>query len=509
MRCTPTEPVVAPTRRPPWAAVVALGVLGAGGMALAAVLDHGSPWVTPDAATYLGVAHNLAHGDGLTSPFRSTLDPFSAVPSASVPLVHWPPGYPVVLAAFTVLGVTPGTAAELVNLLCAGSVIVLAGAIAWFRTGRPVPALALAGVVTGSAAVAQLGRFALSDLLFLTVCAGLLLAALRVLQGGPRAVWAVVALTTAAELVRWAGVALVVPSVVACLLAGRRRGAVAATAVPLAVAVAWQVVLLSVGGHGTRSVVWHPPVEVHALLRGIGTLFSPDTVSPGPALALGAAVLVASLAVGAVATGRGRDPFRVVLVVFLASYSAVLVASRLLVDADIPWDGRILAPVYLGVLVLVFDLAVDGGAAARWTGTAALAVLLLGQLWSWPSLVAAADAPQGLSARYWQHVPMEAVAARLRGYRVLASNHPDVVYLLLDRSALTVPDRVDPVTTRVDDAAGTDLRALARTLDHDGAVVLFVDPSNPRPYLEPGPTVVAACGLHLVAMFPGVSVWAR
>ena len=104
MRWSPTEPVVGPTRRPPWAAAVVLAVLSAVGMALAAVPDHGSPWVTPDVVTCLGVAHNLAHGAGLTSPFRSTLDPFSAVPSTSVPLVHRPPGHPVVLAAFTAPG---------------------------------------------------------------------------------------------------------------------------------------------------------------------------------------------------------------------------------------------------------------------------------------------------------------------------------------------------------------------------------------------------------------------
>lgn len=517
-----------------WAAAV--GVLVVAGMVLAVVLDHGRAWVTPDGATYLGVANNLAHGHGLTSPFRNTLNTFSATPSTTVPFVHWPPGYPVVLALFVVVGTPPLVAAELVNVLAVGALIWLAAAIAWCLTCRPIPMLVLAGVVTASVTVVELSRYALSDLAFLALCAGLLLAALRTLQGRPRALWAMTIVVCAAELVRWAGVALLVVAVVAALLAGRRRDAAWVAAIPLAIAVAWQAVLLGTAGHGTRSLVWHPPLNASGLVRGIAVLFAPAASSSRWEMVLGISVLAvfALLAVLALLALRSRsDPFRIVLITFLGSYGVVLIFSRLLVDAEIPWDLRILAPIYLATLLLLFDIActgavvgrhadADADAAAtiatatrpgrRWAAPAAvvaLCALVLGQLWSWPSLMAQASTPQSLSAPYWQQMPMGALAASLRPYRTVASNHPDVVSFWLGRSALTLPDRVDPITTVANHHITDQLQALSKTLDGDGALVLFVDPSNPRTYLVAGQSVVAACGLHLVASFNGAAVYAH
>ena len=516
-----------------WAAAV--GVLVLAGMVLAVALDHGRTWVTPDGATYLGVANNLAHGHGLTSPFRNTLNTFSATPSTTVPFVHWPPGYPVVLALFVVVGTPPLVAAELVNVLAVGALIWLAAAIAWYLTRRPIPMLVLAGVVAASVTFMGLARYALSDLAFLALCAGLLLAALRTLQGRPRALWAMTIVVCAAELVRWAGVALIVVAMVAALLAGRRRDAVWVAAIPIAVAVAWQAVLLGTAGHATRSLVWHPPLDASGLARGIAILFAPAASSSRWELALGISALAvfAVLVVLALLALRNRaDPFQIVLITFLGSYGVVLVFSRLLVDAELPWDLRILAPIYLATLLLLFDIACTDAAVGRhadaadvadtadtatrpgrrWAATtaaAALCALVIGQLWNWPSLMAQASTPQSLSAPYWQQMPMDTLATSLRPYRTVASNHPDVVSYWLGRSALTLPDRVDPITTVANHHIAEQLQALSKTLDGDGALVLFVDPSNPRAYLVAGQSVVVACGLHLVASFSGAAVYAH
>ena len=142
----------------------------AGGMVLGALLDHGRAWVTPDSVTYLGAANNLAHGKSVTSPFRSTLDPFSPVPSSTVPLLLWPPGFPAMLAIFAVIGVPPLDAAQVINLACVAILTALGGAIGWFRTRRSFPTVALAGLMLVSTTILQLGRFALSDLVFVTLC---------------------------------------------------------------------------------------------------------------------------------------------------------------------------------------------------------------------------------------------------------------------------------------------------------------------------------------------------
>ena len=68
-------------------------------------------------------------------------------------------------------------------------------------------------------------------------------------------------IAAAAVLVRWAGLALIVPSIVACLLARRRRDAIGVVAIQLGVTAAWQLVLLTEARRTARTFVWHPSIE--------------------------------------------------------------------------------------------------------------------------------------------------------------------------------------------------------------------------------------------------------
>ena len=224
---------------------------------------------------------------------------------------------------------------------------------------------------------------------------------------------------------------------------------------------------------------------------------------------LGSAVIVVGVTAAALVLRGRTEPFRVILVSFLGSYAAVILLSRVGFDADIPWDTRILAPIYIGVLLLVFDLASNGTGAKRWLCSALLGALVLGQLWSWPSLIAQSGTPQGYTSAYWQSVPMGKITARLARYAVVASNRPDVVYFWLHRSALTIPQLISPNTTLPNRQVDVELKSLSTTLDRDGVFVYFVDPANPRAYLSPEGSVVTACGMHLVANFPDVRIYAH
>ena len=68
--------------------------------------------MSPDSVSYLAAARNLANGRGL-------LDFDGSV------FAHWPPGFPVVLAAFELVGISGDGASRLVNAVALAAVVVL------------------------------------------------------------------------------------------------------------------------------------------------------------------------------------------------------------------------------------------------------------------------------------------------------------------------------------------------------------------------------------------------
>src|SRR5919201_902751 len=92
---------------------VALTALAAGVAAFALVLvvtEPPGPGLDPDAASYLGAAESLARHGTLRIPLASW-----ASPDTTSPLVHFPPGLPIVVALPVALGMPAVQGARLVN----------------------------------------------------------------------------------------------------------------------------------------------------------------------------------------------------------------------------------------------------------------------------------------------------------------------------------------------------------------------------------------------------------
>jgi hypothetical protein len=182
-------------------------------------------------------------------------------------------------------------------------------------------------------------------------------------------------------------------------------------------------------------------------------------------------------------------------------YVAVLVASRLLADPGIPFDERILVPLFLLVAI--------GGAiavAAWWRAAGRIArgiaaVLLLG--WFVASFRATEDDVAWLlengsdfAQAQWTASPLLAWARTNATGRPLYSNWPAAIVFHLYRAAHEVPN----------DSATALLRDFADTLRARGGVVLAFDQPSPD---QIGVAALArAPGLHAVARLADGTIFA-
>ncbi|MDQ6696378.1 MAG: hypothetical protein M3Z46_02835, partial [Actinomycetota bacterium] len=73
------------------------------GFVAVGVATRDKPGTTVDSVEYLAVAQGLRGGHGFTSPYLSFGEPFPDVvhPAARIPLGHFPPLYPLVLAGLS------------------------------------------------------------------------------------------------------------------------------------------------------------------------------------------------------------------------------------------------------------------------------------------------------------------------------------------------------------------------------------------------------------------------
>jgi hypothetical protein len=230
-----------------------------GTAALLAASRHG-PYASPDSAFYVGLARHLVDGAGLTPP------------PGSPPLAHFPPLFPLLLAAAGRLGgIDPLDAAAVVNPLLFGATAVLVAMAVRSRTGSTAVAAAAGAAAVVGQDLLVYGGSALSEPLFTVLVLGSLLVLARsVARRSDLALAGAATLAAAACLTRYVGVALVLAGAAALwrLEHGRRR---------------WRAALFAAAASGP-ALVWvaavgraNRPLELHLFdLRywstGIGSL---------------------------------------------------------------------------------------------------------------------------------------------------------------------------------------------------------------------------------------------
>ena len=469
------------------------------------ITPHGAG-LSPDSVSYVAAARWALAGEGVRS-------------LEGGPLSHFPPFYPVVLAAAAwVSRFDPVDAARWLNAALFAALLTLAGVLAARIGRRPAAGLAAALVLLVSRDMVVLHAMAWSEPLAIVLGMGGLALVARHISSGRTAALGLAAIGFGlAAFTRYAAVAYALAGTAGLLFLDRTtppvRRAGKAIALTFAAVGSLGLWLLLTGPHtglADRVLDFHPPgsSDLDKATAAVIGWVAPRDVAPwvsGVSLVLLVAGLGAWLLRAGPREGRTRDsPLTLLLLLFAAVYIAFVLGCRMIVDAAIPLDARILAPVHVALVI-----AGAGIVAQRLPNPTpprlrlALAAVVMG-------LVAA----HGVSTARWargaradgllyakRSLRRSALLERVRALPptvLLWSNTPDVVYILTGRCARMLPRRVRPESGRPDPGFASGWRVL---LDQPNAYVAWFRPFAWRTYLPSESELAASPGVAPVASF--------
>ena len=422
-------------------------VVGAGlfsAFALWVSFDSWGIGVVHDSVFYLSGADNLSAGRGLM---------WNAGGEELRPLVHFPPGYSIVLAA---LGGTPASAlraASAIQITALATTVVLIGQLIFFGSGNRAVSLLGAAIAGASPILFERYLDVRSEPMFLVFLLGSLAALIRFLQTeDDRLLWGAGALTAAAGAFRYAGLAALGAGVLSLLIVnrGEMKDRVIASArfalIPTAVfaVIATRNFLLS-GTVTNRVVAFHPP-GASVFRQGAASISEwilPPSVDPVVRIAVLAAI--GMVAVLLVRHRKGGFWLLAILAVYAITYSVSLIVSLTFFDGSIRLDNRILVIPYIYFLVAGFTVL---GKARLFLGPMALALLPILGIYMIRTADFVADSRslgRGFTSRAWRSSPTIELLDAGSPSGAVYSNEAQAIYSLLGISAYPAPERTDPV----------------------------------------------------------------
>ena len=455
------------------------------------------PGLTPDGMSYLAAAQSLLRTGALREPFASW-----DAPDSTSPLADYPAGFSLTLTVPIALGISAPQAARWVEALSLGAAISVSATLLGEVAGAGAAALG-AGLLLLMPALTDVSLLVLSEPLFLLILAGALAEMVR----RPTRPLVAGLLAGAGNLVRYAGAFLVAGVAIwSALQSGswrQRVGRAGLAALPGAVLhLYWRLAGIDPGGGLTSSAYGG---VLQALHEGWATGVS--WLAPGVtgAWAQGAGIALLLLLVTAWTTALRSSDTGVRRVLGAGALLAVLYCgtvgfARLYVIPDVPFDSRILLPLFF-----ILTVSTTAALGFRWRERRPHVVPLAVAL-AWGALATVRDARVVGDARRWgvgyETVEWQAspVADWLRGpgrQRVLYSTDPAGIWYVTGRPSRLLPDTLDPDS----------LRAFrARFESRPSALVAFDVPFD---VMAPADSVVQALSLTPVARFTHGVVWVK
>jgi hypothetical protein len=450
--------------------------------------------------SYIQAATTLAHGAGLRDVQRD----WSSADS-TMPLAHWPPGYPIMIAGAERAGFGALQGARFIGAISAFVTIVV---VVWLVGGVVGTG---AGIIAGllvmvTPAVVQVHESVLSEPLFIA----LLVLTLATMVRAPERPWVSGLLAGLASIVRYAGISLV-GGVVLWQLARpgtmRQRLVRAMLAAMPAIVIQGVWVLRTVHSAGPTAIrkisVYG---EITSTLReGWRTMSAWLVPGMGELWAIVVAAAVAVLLVLAIRKSRplrGRENPAIAAALLAASYLGLVLASRLIADPGIPLDDRMMAP--LLVLLEIALVLLVAPAWRQWPVSAKAVVAAFVVLWMGAAFrVTAASVRYAVSTgndfaeNCWRDSPLVAwVRANGNGH-ALFTNVPEPLYFHSARLSHELPEERDAKA----------LAAFADTLSRRNGLVIAFDETCGA--LAKGDSLLTRVPLREIATMPTGRVLVR
>jgi hypothetical protein len=503
------SPISSSARTPDIPLRLGLAGLAACGSILVWIITSHGPGVGNDAVVYLAGARNiLAHGSFI----------WESAGANPQPITRFPPGFSVLLAAFSLMRIPQAESARLIGALCMGLTIFLVGLAAHFVIrGRFFPLLGAALILMSREAI-TLNSWAMSDGLYLVIAVCWMILAIR--RTGednwtsPAAAMASL-LASAAFLTRYGGVAILLAMPPLLFWTGSRRSnrlrrdLFFFLLLGVMPSVLWLARNLILAGTATdRSVIWNVAFSssVSQLAGTIGSWFLPGRIGAPLSAAVGHywvpvafGLLVLAVAVAGSRRIRSRliplerhpayQPTMVLLAFTIAHLGAPLL-SALLTYPTPDLNSRMLAPGYIGVLILLVELIAlawrPSGGEARVALGAILALFVAFKLATGVQAgIRLASDGQGYSSRYWQ-TSQTIWALKELNPQLLYTDNVGAVYYFTGMAAYNVPVKYTSMTHELRSDYSASYRLMMERLGQPrSALVLFQSEARLPEFPEP------------------------
>lgn len=356
------------------AVLVALLLISILGMILVLQATPEGAGLSDDSIAYIAGARSMVAGQGYREAWLAS----------NQPVTHFPPAFPSVLAFFGLFGIDPLHAARVVNAVLFGLNAGLLGILAWRMTPSLTAGLVLAGLFVLSSDLLQVHAVAMSEPLFIFL--SLLAFWMFDLYFERDQHWWLGACATfvgMAYLTRYSGLALLVTFIVALFIlhkSGKQKLVSSATFVvgTLPWILGWTIRNKLVAENATnRTFAWHPITadNVHIGLRTVAEALSPFdawrrvmikqpiVVEALIVLILGAVLvwlvvrswnyLSTPLPLNPPEKKGTKEVISFTTGLYLFAYLASIVFSMLVFDAATKFKLRILAPMFVSLLILL------------------------------------------------------------------------------------------------------------------------------------------------------------
>ena len=460
------------------ASFLTLGLLAVLGAFLLLKATPDGLGLSDDSIAYIAGARSLLAGQGYREAWLET-NGF---------VTHFPPAFSGTLTLIGLVGADPLNGARLLNTLLFGINAALLGLLGWKMTKSSVAGIVLAALFVVNDSLLRVHAVAMSEPLFLFfsllafLCFDNYFGVRELAPANPTAsrrtpeLWLIATgfLTSLAYLTRYSGLALVATFVVTLILLNDTwKKRLTSTAIFLVsffpLVLAWSVRNRIVAGNATnRTTVWHP-VTPETLEEGLRTfsaflvpveewrreLFKSSNVFVAIIVVILLTVLVWILVNGLRRFFRPSTPMPEVIGftngLYIFGYLASVLFSISLFDASTPLKVRILAPVYLPLLLLLVNAGVwmwkrYGRAGQGTVAVLALIIFSVSAVGQVRSVTELSKGGTGFASFKWYDSKVMAYLRDMPAGTIIYTNEPGAVYLYTGHPCRVLPTRIDPVT---------------------------------------------------------------
>src|SRR5271157_4956082 len=422
--------------------------------------------LSDDSIAYIAGARSLLAGHGYREAWLVSNNP----------MTHFPPGFSSALAVIGLFGLDPLRGARFLNALLFGLSTGLIGVLGWRMTKSLAAGLVLAALFVLNGSLLQVYTTAMSEPLFIFLSLLALWMFDLYFERDNHWLWLVLCgvFVGVAYLTRYAGLALVATFLVALFIlhdTWRKRfiraGIFLASVVPWILG--WSIRNLLAAGNATnRELVWHPITASNfsTTLYTISQFLIPVEdwrrqlyKTPRLFITLTALILLVVLVWITIKAWKylvahqqipRSETISFTTGLYIFGYIASIIASMLLFDASTKFQLRILAPIFISLLILLVLLGVWLWKKRREIAIV-LALFIVG-ISIYNQIATVQDLSkggQGFASFVWYDSKAMAYLRTIPRVVMIYTNETGAVYLYTNRPTYSLPNRFDPVTAQV------------------------------------------------------------